>query len=164
MFGNKKAQSAMEYLMTYGWAILIIAIVLAALFSLGVFSSSSFTGTTCVALSGFLCSNPVLHGGNLVVTLGQATGTSWTPTNTILCFVPSGGTVPSSPTTCLSPDSSNTIVGGLANGQSLGVTFTGLSATTVGSTESGTIWAIYSTVSGGTSYITQMATSTLKGV
>ena len=27
-----KAQSAMEYLMTYGWAILIISVVLAALF------------------------------------------------------------------------------------------------------------------------------------
>ncbi len=38
-----KLQSAMEYLMTYGWAILIIAIVLAALFQLGVFDSSTFT-------------------------------------------------------------------------------------------------------------------------
>ncbi len=33
-----KSQSAMEYLMTYGWAILIIAVVLGALFQLGVFS------------------------------------------------------------------------------------------------------------------------------
>ena len=32
----------MEYLMTYGWAILIIAIVLAALFQLGVFNSTNF--------------------------------------------------------------------------------------------------------------------------
>ena len=39
---RRKSQSAMEYLMTYGWAILIIAIVLAALFQLGVFSSASF--------------------------------------------------------------------------------------------------------------------------
>ena len=38
-----KSQSAMEYLMTYGWAILIIAIVLAALFSLGVFSPTAYT-------------------------------------------------------------------------------------------------------------------------
>jgi hypothetical protein len=38
-----KMQSAMEYLMTYGWAILIIAVVLGALFQLGVFSSSSFS-------------------------------------------------------------------------------------------------------------------------
>ncbi len=34
----EKSQSAMEYLMTYGWAILIIAVVLGALFQLGVFS------------------------------------------------------------------------------------------------------------------------------
>ena len=33
---EKKIQSAMEYLMTYGWAILIIAVVLAVLFSLGI--------------------------------------------------------------------------------------------------------------------------------
>ncbi len=38
----RKAQSAMEYLMTYGWAILIIAVVLGALFSLGVFNPNSF--------------------------------------------------------------------------------------------------------------------------
>ncbi len=33
---GRNAQSAMEYLMTYGWAILIIAVVLVVLFSLGV--------------------------------------------------------------------------------------------------------------------------------
>jgi len=47
MFGSArkrtKLQSAMEYLMTYGWAILIIAVVLGALFQLGVFNSSSFS-------------------------------------------------------------------------------------------------------------------------
>ncbi len=37
-----KSQSAMEYLMTYGWAILIIAVVLAVLFQLGVFNGSNF--------------------------------------------------------------------------------------------------------------------------
>jgi len=35
---KNKAQTAMEYLMTYGWAILIIIVVVAALYSLGVFS------------------------------------------------------------------------------------------------------------------------------
>ena len=39
----RKAQSAMEYLMTYGWAILIIAVVLIALFSLGVFDPFAFS-------------------------------------------------------------------------------------------------------------------------
>ena len=35
---RRKAQTAMEYLMTYGWAILIIIVVVAALYALGVFS------------------------------------------------------------------------------------------------------------------------------
>jgi len=48
MKGNKHSknfllQSAMEYLMTYGWAILILAIVLGALFQLGVFNASSYS-------------------------------------------------------------------------------------------------------------------------
>ncbi|MGC9205248.1 MAG: hypothetical protein ACP5FN_03170, partial [Candidatus Micrarchaeia archaeon] len=32
----------MEYLMTYGWAILIIAVVLGALFQLGIFNANNF--------------------------------------------------------------------------------------------------------------------------
>jgi len=39
---SAKAQSAMEYLMTYSWAILIISVVLAALFQLGVFNANNF--------------------------------------------------------------------------------------------------------------------------
>jgi hypothetical protein len=38
-----KLQSAMEYLMTYGWTILIIAVVLGVLYQMGAFSSSSST-------------------------------------------------------------------------------------------------------------------------
>jgi hypothetical protein len=34
---KKKGQSAMEYLMTYGWAILIVIVVVAALYAMGVF-------------------------------------------------------------------------------------------------------------------------------
>ncbi|MHA1867361.1 MAG: hypothetical protein ACTSVB_02005 [Candidatus Heimdallarchaeaceae archaeon] len=41
----KKGQSAMEYLMTYGWAILIVIVVVAALYGMGVFSLKS--GVTC---------------------------------------------------------------------------------------------------------------------
>jgi hypothetical protein len=35
---RRKAQAAMEYLMTYGWAILVVIIVLAALWSMGIFA------------------------------------------------------------------------------------------------------------------------------
>jgi hypothetical protein len=70
-----RAQSAMEYLMTYGWAILIIAVVLGALFSLGVFSSGALLGTACVAGPGYECLNPILGtSGNIAFTFGQNTG------------------------------------------------------------------------------------------
>ena len=42
---KRKAQAAMEYLMTYGWAILIVIIVAAALYALGVFNPATWTGT-----------------------------------------------------------------------------------------------------------------------
>ncbi len=41
MMKYMKSQSAMEYLMTYGWAILIIAVVLGVLFQLGVFGGAN---------------------------------------------------------------------------------------------------------------------------
>ena len=37
---KRKGQAAMEYLMTYGWAILIIIVVIGALWKMGVFSTS----------------------------------------------------------------------------------------------------------------------------
>jgi Concanavalin A-like lectin/glucanases superfamily len=46
MASAAKSQSAMEFLMTYGWSILIIAVVLGALFQLGVFSSANLAPRT----------------------------------------------------------------------------------------------------------------------
>ncbi len=78
MFGKKKgdmkAQSAMEYLMTYGWAILIIAVVLAALFELGVFNGSNLAPQACIAEAGFQCTNLVYNSVGISFTFGQTTG------------------------------------------------------------------------------------------
>lgn len=41
-----KAQSGMEYLMSYGWVILILVIVAAAFYALGVFNPLTFAGRT----------------------------------------------------------------------------------------------------------------------
>ncbi|MGC8649124.1 MAG: hypothetical protein ACP5UN_02810, partial [Candidatus Micrarchaeia archaeon] len=57
---EKKAQSAMDYLLTYGWAILAIAVVLIILIKLGIFNSS-LTGSSCVGAVGFLCSSPIMN-------------------------------------------------------------------------------------------------------
>ena len=43
---QKRGQAAMEFLMTYGWALIIIVIAIAALFFLGVFTTSSTSACT----------------------------------------------------------------------------------------------------------------------
>lgn len=50
---NKKAQSALEYLLTYGWAILIVIIVGASLYALGVFNPGTFTGKRVTGFTQF---------------------------------------------------------------------------------------------------------------
>ena len=43
----RKGQGAMEYLMTYGWALLVIVIVGAALFALGVLNPATYQQRRC---------------------------------------------------------------------------------------------------------------------
>ena len=69
-----RLQSAMEYLMTYGWAIPIIAVVLAALFELGVFNGSNLAPQACIAQAGFVCKNPIYTANGIGIILGQTTG------------------------------------------------------------------------------------------
>ncbi|MCW1312356.1 MAG: hypothetical protein OH338_02920 [Candidatus Parvarchaeota archaeon] len=59
---SRRSQSALEYMMTYGWAILIIVIVAVILYSMGIFNPSSsvtFTssGFTPFTVSSSLCNN-----------------------------------------------------------------------------------------------------------
>ncbi len=77
--GSLKGQSAMEYLMTYGWSILLITIALIALFELGFFQSGGSLPITCIAEQGFLCNNPSMNTtGNFSVTFGEALGSPLT--------------------------------------------------------------------------------------
>ncbi len=70
----KRLQSAMEYLTTYGWAILVIAIVAAVLFSIGVFNPTP--PSSCDLPAGFTCSSVAMsNNGVLTVTLFQTTST-----------------------------------------------------------------------------------------
>jgi len=59
---NNKSQSAMEYLMTYGWAILVVLIALGALFYLGVFNPK--TPNTCQLNTPFVCIGGDVLGTN----------------------------------------------------------------------------------------------------
>ncbi len=73
--GNGKGQSAIEYLMTYGWAIIIIVIVLAVLYLFNVFNPSGYVGNTCSPSTKFLCQLPTINAtGALSFEFAQTSG------------------------------------------------------------------------------------------
>ena len=86
-----RLQGAMEYLTTYGWAILVIIIALAALLEFGVFHSP--VGSSCKTTPEFSCTTPsfsgtISAGGNLTVSIDQGLGFAIYDVG--FAFVPSG--------------------------------------------------------------------------
>ena len=59
----------MEFLMTYGWAILVVLIVLSGLFYLGVFSPK--TPATCFVEAPFVCSDVKIADNGVLLSLKQ---------------------------------------------------------------------------------------------
>jgi len=76
----------MEFLMTYGWAILIMLVVIAVLFYLGIFNPAP--PESCTLPNGFTCYEfDIGAGGNIYLDIGQANGrtiniTGWACNNT----------------------------------------------------------------------------------
>ncbi|MDE1869940.1 MAG: hypothetical protein KGH71_03070 [Candidatus Micrarchaeota archaeon] len=130
--GKSRLQSAMEYLMTYGWAILVIAVVLGVLYQLGVFNFGRLGSSGCLAQSGFLCTTPIMNtSGNLSIVVGIV-GTPITVTG-IGCTTNS--TVPSSTTgfsTTLQSNQKYTFVVQCP-----------LSTHSLGTVFSGSLWIVY---------------------
>ena len=141
-----KAQSAMEYLMTYGWAILIISIVLGSLFSLGVFSTSSFASTACIPSSGYSCSiTQYSHGATgIVATIGQSTGTSW---NAFAYYFCSGCTLGTGgyPTAAYNAAPTSTTMA-TGSSQSVYLLVPASATSTVGTVVSGSVWVCWTAI------------------
>ena len=66
---NRKSQAAMEFLMTYGWAILVILIVMTSLFFFGVFDSKN--KTSCNVEAPFVCRDVKINEGGVMFLLGN---------------------------------------------------------------------------------------------
>jgi hypothetical protein len=60
IFKSKKAQGALEFLMTYGWAFLVILIMIGALAYFGVLSPTKFLPERCTFGSQFMCKDYLL--------------------------------------------------------------------------------------------------------
>jgi hypothetical protein len=68
-----KGQSALEYMMTYGWAILIIVIVAVILYSMGIFNPRASVTASSSGFSPFAVSAAVC-GSNGVLSVAFTTG------------------------------------------------------------------------------------------
>ncbi len=85
----KKGQAAMEFLMTYGWAILIVLIALGALFFLGVFEGR--TANTCIVGAPLTCTDVLAAGTAKTITLvAGATGTNSAQLTGVTVSAPTG--------------------------------------------------------------------------
>jgi len=59
----KKSQAAMEFLMTYGWAILVVLVAIGALAYFGVLSPDRFLPAKCQLPSGIACTDFKVEAG-----------------------------------------------------------------------------------------------------
>ena len=167
-----KLQSAMEYLMTYGWAILIIAVVLGALFSLGVFGN--LLGNHCVTTPGWSCVSATLAtNGILTMDIGQATGTAITPKYAACASTAGSNGYPAFGDTGVNGINQGTVsfstgTGAIQNGQTFTLTvpcYTGAPGTaatsnfTLGQAFTGFVWLNYTVAGSSTSVVAQITTS-----
>ena len=80
---SMKGQTAVEYLMTYGWAILIILIVAGVLAYYGIFAPAGFLGPSASGFSQVYVLSPwdFKAGGDLTVQIENRVGTGINVTN-----------------------------------------------------------------------------------
>ena len=69
-----RLQSAMEFLLTYGWALLLIALALSAIIATGLLNSASYVSTQCLLPAGLSCTVVQLATNGLItINLRQTT-------------------------------------------------------------------------------------------
>jgi len=73
---NRKSQAAMEFLMTYGWAILVVLAAIAALAYFGVLSPEKFLPEKCLIETGFTCISSKIESGQSTIILSNGLGRS----------------------------------------------------------------------------------------
>ena len=119
--------------MTYGWAILIVIIVAAVLFSLGVFNPATYTTTTATGFSGF----GVETGGFQLSSAGVLTLQVSNQGGGRVSVYASGARVGASQTLINYTATSGEIL--LAPGQTTTLSFPGLGAQTTGASYSAAV-------------------------
>ena len=71
---NIKSQAALEFLMTYGWAILVVLVAIGALAYFGVLSPDKFLPARCTLQAGIACLDHKATATGLTVVLQNSIG------------------------------------------------------------------------------------------
>jgi len=71
---DSKGQAAMEFLMTYGWAILVVLAAIAALAYFGVLSPEKFLPEKCLMQTGFNCISSKVESAQSTIILQNGYG------------------------------------------------------------------------------------------
>ena len=106
----RKSQAAMEFLMTYGWAILIVLAAIAALAYFGVLSPEKFLGEKCLLETGLACISHKVEPTQVTLVIAQNKGRT-----IIIDSITVGSCSGTFSETMLSGTSSTFIVGGSCN-------------------------------------------------
>ena len=86
MINTKKGQVSLEYLMTYGIAIAIVVIAIAALYSMGVFSGGGTTTPCTPCFNDFAYNAHTANSTHLTLEIKNGVG----GINTLSCTAPAG--------------------------------------------------------------------------
>ncbi len=117
-----KGQTALEYLMTYGWAILIVIIAIGALYALGLTKPCRWTGTQITGFTGggFQVTAPRFDAsdGSIVFDLSRIGTSTVTTVDVTATYKSATGTF--------------TVGGAMAQGNTTAITVTGLGTQTAG--------------------------------
>ncbi len=76
MIMQKKSQAAMEFLMTYGWAILIVIISIGALAYFGVLNPARFLPSSCVLFPGLACTDAIVTKNTVTLVVSNGLGSN----------------------------------------------------------------------------------------
>ena len=71
---NRRGQAALEFIMTYGWAILVVLVAIGALAYFGVLSPDKFLPAKCTLQAGIACVDHKATASSLVVNLQNSLG------------------------------------------------------------------------------------------
>jgi len=82
----KKGQAAMEFLMTYGWAILAVLLSIGALAYFGVLSPGKLVPESCILFPGMACTDFVIIENAVIINVQNGIGKNFRKTNNTSLF------------------------------------------------------------------------------